>query len=88
VSWVGFIGSFSPILIGCNFFCRSGITLQVLDKLNNVTYTPKTLGDGSNNQKTANGTTTTSSGNESFGDAALNTAAALAFVAIVITILC
>jgi hypothetical protein len=59
----------------------------MLDKLNNVTYTPKTLGDGSSIQKSVNGDTT-SSGTDSFGEAALNTAAALAFVAIVITILC
>ncbi|KAG2179578.1 hypothetical protein INT44_006425 [Umbelopsis vinacea] len=73
-----------PNFIEVDFY-ESGTTFQVLDKLNNITYTPKTLGDGSNNQKSVN---ETSSGTDSFGETALDTAAALAFVAIAITILC
>jgi hypothetical protein len=64
---------------------RSGTSFQVLDKLNNVTYTPRTLGNGNSNQKSTNGGTT-SGATDNFGETTLNNAAALAFVAIVITI--
>jgi hypothetical protein len=56
-----------------------------LDKLNNITYTQRSLGDGSNGQGSRSSTATSNSA-DNFAEAALNTAAALAFVALVIAI--